>query len=143
MIDYLEDLLEEEAAVELNGVLLTPVGRRKVPPWQEEGPAVGTRQEESGRDPVEKGGGHGEEEAGRGGSPSWAEGQTNRRTTGAALLSALTRTALAAGQIRQQGRPLAVTLAGEVPRAVGPDLEAMDRAVQRDARRYDGGFPLY
>ena len=35
MIDYLEDLLEEEGAVELTGRPLFPVGRRTVPLWEE------------------------------------------------------------------------------------------------------------
>lgn len=45
--------------------------------------------------------------------------------------------------VRQQGSPLTVTLTGETPQGGSLDLAKLDRAVQRDARRYDGGFPLY
>ena len=38
---------------------------------------------------------------------------------------------------------MTVTLVEGSSRAEHLDLETLDRAVQRDARRYDGGFSLY
>ncbi len=144
MIDYLEDLLEEETAVELTGALLAPVGRRTVPLWEEEDPPARERQGAEGGDVAEDPlPAREEEEAHRAGRFSWAEGQASLRSGAAGLLTALIRTAWAAGAVRQQGRALGTELPGEVPSPKGLDLETMDRAVQRDARRYDGGFPLY
>ena len=62
----------------------------------------------------------------------------------AQLYAALRRTAglsrLAAGG----GGTIPVVLpAASAPVETGQDWEALDRAVQRDARRYDGGFSLY
>ena len=79
-------------------------------------------------------------EAGR---RSWVEEGGGPRSGAVRLLDGLRRAELAAGAIRQQGRPLAVTLSGEPLQTGKTDLHAIDRAVQRDARRYDGGFPLY
>ena len=136
MIDYLEDLLEEETAVELTGALLAPVGRRTLPLWEEEEPPARERQRAEGgevaEDPLPA---REEEETHRAGRFSWAEGQTSLRSGAAGLLTALTRTAWAAGVVRQQGRPLGTEMPGEVPSPKGLDLETMDRAVQRDARR--------
>ena len=144
MIDYLEDLLEEETAVELTGALLAPVGRRTLPFWEEEEPPARERQRAEGGDVAEDPlPAREEEETRRAGRFSWAEGLEPARTGAAGLLTALTRTAWAAGVVRQQGRVLGTELPGEVPGPKGLDLETMDRAVQRDARRYDGGFPLY
>ena len=55
MIDYLEDLLEEEAAVELTGRPLVPVGRRKVPLWEEEEVSLRRGQDLAGELPAEEG----------------------------------------------------------------------------------------
>ena len=142
MIDYLEDLLEEEAAVELTGQPLVPVGKRKVSRWEEEEDFLRRGRDLDGEIPAEEK----EPREGNGptrpGRPSWVEETLPRRSGSAQLLSALVRAGQMAGGIRW-GKLMTVTLTGENPRSGQMDLAAMDRAVQRDARRYDGGFPLY
>ena len=60
------------------------------------------------------------------------------------LLQALSRTGRSLRALRSGPGILTVTLPGESGEtAAGADLESLDLAVQRDARRYDGGFPLY
>lgn len=71
--------------------------------------------------------------------------QPGRQPMGPAqLYAALRRTAglsrLAAGG---GGTIPAVLPAASAPAETGQDWEDLDRAVQRDARRYDGGFSLY
>ncbi len=44
---------------------------------------------------------------------------------------------------RGQRRTFSVTLPEAPLSASGFTAEELDRAVERDARRYDGGFPLY
>ena len=64
------------------------------------------------------------------------------REEGAPLYEALRRTAQVA-QLAAGGREtVALTLPGETA-GRQEDWTALDRAVQRDARRYDGGFTLY
>ena len=142
MIDYLEDLLEEEGAVELTGRPLFPVGRRTVPLWEEE---VSLRSGASSRKgtPAEGAVGQGRDQRTDAGRPSWDEEAVPLRSAGVRLLEGLRRAELAAGAIRHQGNPVTVTLPEEGIPGKGLDLERIDRAVQRDARRYDGGFSLY
>lgn len=143
MIDYLEDLLEEETAVELTGRPLVPVGRRKVPFREEDEGSLRHGKEPEGEGFAGKNllqEGIRLTEAGR---PSWGE-DGGRDTAGAVrLLGMFNQAARAAGMVRYPEKTLTVTLPRETDRAVGLDLETIDRAVQRDARRYDGGFPLY
>ena len=143
MIDYLEDLLEEDLAVELTGDPLTPVGRRKVPLFEEDESLL--RDMTSPGNDQDGGTAAANEDAssGRAGSPSWVEEAADQRPGAVRLLAMLSRAAQAAGRVQQQGKPVTVTLTGENTRSGQMDLEAVDRAVQRDARRYDGGFPLY
>ncbi|MCI9263471.1 MAG: hypothetical protein HFF06_02745 [Oscillospiraceae bacterium] len=60
------------------------------------------------------------------------------------LLSAVRRGERAASLARRPGRDLTATASeaagGE---AAGLTVEGLDRAVERDARRYDGGFSMY
>ena len=143
MIDYLEDLLEEEGAVELTGRPLFPVGRRTVPLWEEE--EISLRSGPSSRKgtPAEGAVGQGRNQRTDAGRPSWAEEAVPLRSAGVRLLEGLRRAELAAGAVRHQGNPVTVTLPEENLPGTGWDLECIDRAVQRDARRYDGGFFLY
>ena len=144
MIDYLEDLLEEEAAVELTGRHLVPVGRKKDPSWEEDEPSLWAgqvREKASVGDVVPA-----REERGRvaeSGRPSWAEAGLYSDSGAVRLLGMLNRAVQAVGMVRGPGKTLTVTLPRENTRAGSLDLETIDRAVQRDARRYDGGFPLY
>ena len=60
------------------------------------------------------------------------------------LLQALSRTGRSLRALRSGPGVLTVSLPGESGgTAAGTDLESLDLAMQRDARRYDGGFPLY
>lgn len=62
--------------------------------------------------------------------------------SGAAWLRRLARTAEAAGYVRDRRGVLALPTPEEAPLpAMG--AEELDRAVERDARRYGGGFELY
>lgn len=61
----------------------------------------------------------------------------------AALLSGLRRAEAGAGLTHGQGRPISVVLPGAEESSPGWGPEELDRAVERDARRYDGGFSLY
>lgn len=78
-------------------------------------------------------------------SPSWTlrfGGEAGERAA-AALLDGLRRTQAAAGLAQGPGRRILVTLPETGESASGWGPEALDRAVERDARRYDGGFALY
>ena len=143
MIDYLEDLLEEEGAVELTGRPLFPVGRRTAPLWEEEEVSLRAGPSSKKGTPAEGAVDQGKDQWTDAGRPSWAEGAVPLRSAGVRLLEGLRRAELAAGAIRHQGNPVTVTLPEEGIPGGGLDLERIDRAVQRDARRYDGGFPLY
>ena len=143
MIDYLEDLLEEETAVELTGRPLVPVGRRKIPLREEDETPLRAGKHLDGDGPAEKGGSQEGEPLMKAGRPFWAEEAGESRFGAVRLLRQLSRGVQAAGAVRQQGRSMTVTLAEEAPQAGSLDLETIDRAVQRDARRYDGGFSLY
>ena len=60
------------------------------------------------------------------------------------ILQALSRTGRSLRALRGGPGVLTVTLPdGGGETADGTDLETLDLAMQRDARRYDGGFPLY
>lgn len=157
MIDYLEELLEEEAAADLEGNPLTVVGyKRGKPPTGEE--------ESDGEDdpdrlsaPAETAGQEAQllealetaerevrllEEGGSAPEGARIEAQ-GQKTGGAELMGQLTRTRRAARLALPGQTSVTVTLPGEGSSPGSLDLLALDRAVQRDARRYDGGFPLY
>ena len=143
MIDYLEDLLEEEAAVELTGRPLVPVGRRKVPFREEDEGSLRQGKEPEGEGFAGKNLLHDGIRLTEAGRPSWAEAGLHSDSGAVRLLGMLNQAAQAAGMVHGPGKSLTVTLPRETARAGGLDLETLDRAVQRDARRYDGGFPLY
>lgn len=164
MIDYLEELLEEETAVSLTE---RPLGgweefpqeetETAVPPDQQKpwGPALPPEPEapaEPGREGTTLP--YGER---RGQSFPWEAQMTRSRNTlrwqdsagarragGENLAQALRRAQRTARAAAQERRALRVLLpeGNEAPRPM-MDVQELDRAVQRDARRYDGGFPLY
>jgi len=68
--------------------------------------------------------------------------QKGRGEGSQAVYRSLVRSERAAGAVRGPGRRLTVTLP-ETPASGGLDAQELDRAVERDARRYDGGFWLY
>lgn len=65
------------------------------------------------------------------------------REGGNALYEALGRTARVARLAGGGRETVTVTLPSGPVEHSGEDWSALDRAVQRDARRYDGGFALY
>lgn len=157
MIDYLEELLEEEAAADLEGNPLTVVGyKRGRPPTGEEetdgeddpdrlsAPSETASQEarllkelETAAQEVrllEEGESVSEE------TRIEARGQ---QSGVADLMGQLNRTRRVARLALPGQTSVTVTLPGEGSSPGSLDLLALDRAVQRDARRYDGGFPLY
>lgn len=160
MIDYLEELLEEEAAVDLEGNLLTVVGhRRGAPPTGEEeageeddpdrlSPGAAQAGQKARLPAVEEDTAEGESAsleaaaAAPAGERTWAAAQA--RETGAAGLVWQLRQASRAARLALPGQAsVTVTLPGGESAPGRLDLLELDRAVQRDARRYDGGFPLY
>ncbi len=79
------------------------------------------------------------------GGAEWEEVLEGDRGKGElSLLSAVRRGERAASLARRPGRDLTATVSeaagGE---AAGLTVEGLDRAVERDARRYDGGFSMY
>lgn len=78
----------------------------------------------------------------RGSRPS-SPPEDGREEAAAVLLRSISRAARVAGTGRGGGGTALVTLADADSPAREPDVEALDLAVQRDARRYDGGFQLF
>ena len=75
---------------------------------------------------------------------SWLPRGEDRAEAAGVLLQALSRTGRSLRALRGGSGVMTVTLPGEGGEtASGPDLEALDLAMQRDARRYDGAFQLY
>ena len=141
MIDYLEEVLEEEREETLSQSRRVAVrprsGRPAGEPGTESAGAAGT--------------GAGEIAAVEApenalGSPwgDWLPRTEGETGAASALLGALARTARSVRAIRGSAGVMTVTLPpAERPANRGVDVEALDLAVQRDARRYDGGFELY
>lgn len=147
MIDYLTPLLEETPEVDGRGPG-QPVGTASVRP------ADGEEAAQSAASPREVGdletarreraGELARSGPGRDRDISWSE-MPARRTTGAAALEDQLRRSGRLSQAAQTGGGT-VTVAlpeGAQPAASAADLTALDRAVRRDARRYDSGFTLY
>lgn len=66
-----------------------------------------------------------------------------REEDGGVLYRSLRKAARVA-QVAEGGRePVTVALPAGTAESAGGDWSGLDRAVERDARRYDGGFPLY
>ena len=59
------------------------------------------------------------------------------------VYAALRRAQAAADFVRRQSRSFTVTLPDSPQAEPGLTARQLDRAVERDARRYDGGFSLY
>ena len=89
MIDYLEDLLEEEGAVELTGRPLFPVGRRTVPLWEEEEVSLRSGPSSKKGTPAEGAVGQGRDQRIDAGRPSWDEEAVPLRSAGVRLLEGL------------------------------------------------------
>lgn len=82
----------------------------------------------------------GEERRGR----SWMAGGTAADSGAQVLLAGMGRARRAAMTLfRRENGAGNLAVPGEGPATSGLQLEELDRAVERDARRYDGGFSLY
>lgn len=82
----------------------------------------------------------GEEKRGR----SWMDGGTVADSGAQVLLAGMGRARRAAMTLfRRENGAGNLAAPGEGPATSGLQLEELDRAVERDARRYDGGFSLY
>ena len=143
MIDYLSPLLEEETGLDWQEPVRVPAADRKGSgaPDPERPAAAGveplaqTMGQVQGHDLA-----HGEAPDG---DLLWAE-PLEKRTLGAAVLAQrLRRTGRVSRLAQGGGTTMTVTLPEQVRSSQSLDLLALDRAVQRDARRYDGGFPFY
>ena len=163
MIDYLEEALTEEQEEEtLQQGRRTAVRppKKKRPEEPEAGGAKSLQAEEAGQEEIRVPSEDGTEETlEQVLSPEeWVppalrevlrkEGRlplAEERTEAAGiLLQALSRTGRSLRALRSGPGVLTVSLPGESGgTAAGTDLESLDLAMQRDARRYDGGFPLY
>lgn len=142
MIDYLSPLLEEETDLAwTEGVQVPPAGRqtadlvRLAPAAAGVEPLTQTRAQGQGHDLA------------NGEAPDrdllWAE-PLEKRTLGSAVLAQRLRRAGRVSRLAQGGGTImTVTLPEQVRSSQSLDLLELDRAVQRDARRYDGGFPFY
>lgn len=73
----------------------------------------------------------------------WLAERAEQGARGSALYEALRRADRVAQPATGGRDTVTVTLPGETAGRQTADWSALDRAVQRDARRYDGGFPLY
>ena len=160
MIDYLEQVLEGEEDETLwqekRRVAVAPPGKESA----QEAPAVmrsavrADGPEESGPVPAAEGP---EEEFGLMPETEWTGDPEDRgdpwedwlpRTDGTgetagALLGDLRRARRGSRAARSGQRVMTVTWPVTENAPAGLDAEALDLAVQRDARRYDGGFALY
>ncbi len=161
MIDYLEEVLEEEREETLSQSRRVAVrprsGRPAGEPGTESAAAAGAGAEDRGEAraapaPAEDGETAPGEiaaveapEDARGSSwGDWLPRTEGETGAASALLGALARTARSVRAIRGSAGVMTVTLPpAERPANRGVDVEALDLAVQRDARRYDGGFELY
>ena len=165
MIDYLEEVLEEtdrEDTVPAGGRKTAIRPARKTSP-EEPGGTVLRRKgipagEEEKDAPADRA-----EEAGPGAEQNektpeaeglvpdradlWADRlpRTGKGQEAAGLLLGAMAAAGRSVRALERSAPgiMTVTLPDAGPQSPGPDLEALDLAMQRDARRYDGGFELY
>ena len=164
MTDYLYQAMEqdredrEEAGVDLLAGALRELPGKQEGPGETDGVKAWGPEEEAAEGPV-SGTGAKEFRNARNGAVDRAlepgEGSVLRPGTEGAYTSrggavegpqavyrSLVRSEQAAGTVRGPGRRLTVSLP-EAPASAGLDPQALDRAVERDARRYDGGFWLY
>lgn len=75
---------------------------------------------------------------------SWMDGGTAVDSGAQVLLAGMGRARRAAMTLfRRENGAGNLAAPGEGPATSGLQLEELDRAVERDARRYDGGFSLY
>lgn len=144
MIDYLTPLLEGTPAADWREQPALPPEEVPEQSLEVSGPAVVRSQGEdlsqtagSPRD----GESFGPERAAR----AFSEPEVpDRRTTGAAELEAkLRQSGRLSWVARTGGTAVTVALPEGETTAPAADLLALDRAVQRDARRYDRGFTVY
>lgn len=142
MIDYLSPLLEEEPNLDWQEPVWVPAEDREEPgqPDRSIPPAAGVENLTRTRSRPQARNLDGETAPDL--SLSWAalEEQT---VSSAILAQRLRRIGRVSRLARGGGSTVTVTLPDRSSPTPALDLLALDRAVQRDARRYDGGFTLY
>lgn len=143
MIDYLSPLLEEETELDWREPVWVPPADREEPGLPETVDSVRAGVEDLRYAAAQTGVENLDGETVLTPDLSWAE-PLERRTLGAAELARRIRqTGRVSRLAREGGAPVTVTLPEVSGSAAAPNLLDLDRAVQRDARRYDGGFTLY
>lgn len=146
MIDYLTPLLEGEPEVDGRS-LVWPVGTAPVPWDGDEASQVSAAARESGGDlasaAVQRLEAEGSAADSPDRAPAWPEEVRQRRTGAAELDRKLRQTGRLSRLAETGGTALTVALPERAQPAGAADLLDWDRAVRRDARRYDSGFTLY
>ena len=144
MIDYLTPLLEEAAGLAWQEAVLLPAAARDDPdrpPWETAPAAPAAALPQADRPPRPEEPEPAADDPARAALPPESAAA---RQLGAALLDQrLRRTGRVSRLAQAGGSALALRLPEPAPAAAAPTLLDLDRAVQRDARRYDGGFTLY
>ncbi len=145
MRDYLTPLVEEEPGVEWKEP--GRPGERRPREGEEAGLRPAEREIVEKREEttpfVEKSGEFGEGFGENEDNFVWLDGPGRGRSGAANLAGRLRRTGRVSRIARGEAPGLTVTAPEAAGGPGGMDLLELDRAVQRDARRYDGGFSLY
>lgn len=143
MIDYLSPLLEEEPSLDWQEPVWVPAADREAPGQSDRSVPAAAGVETLAQTPSKPLARDLDGETAPGLSLSWAEPLEGRTVGSAVLAQRLRRTGRVSRLARGGGTAVTVTLPDRSSPAPALDLLALDRAVQRDARRYDGGFTLY
>ena len=143
MIDYLSPLLEEEPNLDWQEPIRVPAADRGEPGLPETVGSGKAGMEVLDYAAAQTGVENLEGETVLNPDLSWAEPLEGRTVSSAVLAQRLRRIGRVSRLARGGGSTVTVTLSDRSPPAPALDLLALDRAVQRDARRYDGGFTLY
>ncbi|MDO4516153.1 MAG: hypothetical protein Q4C76_03335 [Bacillota bacterium] len=143
MIDYLSPLLEEEPALDWQEPVRVPAADREEPGLPETVDSGKAGMEALHPAAAQTGVENLEGETLLDSDLSWAEPLEGRTVGSAVLDQRLRRTGRVSRLARGGGSAVTVTLPDRSSPAPALDLLDLDRAVQRDARRYDGGFTLY
>ena len=143
MIDYLSPLLEEEPNLDWQEPVWVPAADREEPGLPETVGSGKAGMEALHYAAAQTGVENLEGETVLNPDLSWAEPLEGRTAGSAVLAQRLRRTGRVSRLARGGGSTVTVTLPDRSSPAPALDLLALDRAVQRDARRYDGGFTLY
>ena len=143
MIDYLSPLLEEEPGLDWQEPVWAPAADREEPGLPETVDSGKAGVEALRSAAAQTGVENLDGETVFATDLSWAESLEGRTLGAAELARQIRRTGRVSRLAREGGIPVTVPLPEASGSTAAPDLLDLDRAVQRDARRYDGGFTLY